>query len=156
MYASEHTTEQARWDFVHAYNPTINTLPDAFQFGDSPEMAEQLLALVLSGQKVATTSWPADPSIHVGTLSIVLNGQGQPAALIRTVKVEHVPFLEVTTAFAASEGEGDLTLDWWRDAHRRFFSRQREERPFSDAERVQCETFEVVWPRHINPNSSQP
>ncbi|MFC6618141.1 ASCH domain-containing protein [Deinococcus radiophilus] len=151
MSSPETATEQVLWDFVHAYDPGIETLPDAFQFGDSPDMADRLLALVLSGQKVATTGWPADPSIHPGMLSVVLDGQGQPAALIRTVKVEHIPFLDVSAEFAASEGEGDLTLDWWRDAHRTFFGRQQADRPFSDAEQVQCETFEVVWPEPAAP-----
>ena len=133
--------------FAQAYDPALTEAPEAFQFGDSPEMADRLLALVLSGKKTATTGWPADPSVYEGMLSIVLDGRNQPRAIIRTVQVEQVPFLEVSAAFAAAEGEGDLTLDWWREAHRHFFLRQQTEHPFPDKEAVQCETFEVVWPQ---------
>lgn len=72
---------------------------------------------------------------------------GDPAALIREIKVD--PFLEVTEDFAATEGEGDLSLERWRREHRAFFARVAPYygREFSDAELVQCETFEVVHPK---------
>lgn len=135
--------------FALACDPGIAKLPEAFQFGDSPEMADELAALVLTGRKTATTSWPLDPSITEGTLNIVLDGRGDPAALIRTVKVEHVPFLEVAEDFAAAEGEGDLSLEHWRREHRAFFTRVAPSygREFTDAELVQCEAFEVVHPK---------
>ncbi|WP_420536345.1 ASCH domain-containing protein [Corynebacterium jeddahense] len=82
-----------------------------------------------------------------GTLNIVVDGRGDPAALIREIKVD--PFLEVTEDFAATEGEGDLSLERWRREHRAFFARVAPYygREFSDAELVQCETFEVVHPK---------
>lgn len=141
-------TESTRlWEFVREYDPTLTELPEAFAFGDSSEMADRLLEVVLSGKKTATTGWPADPNVTPNMLSIVLDGRGQPRAILRIVKVELLPFLEVPAAHAAAEGEGDLSLDWWRTEHRRFFLRQEAERPFTDDENVQCETFEVVWPR---------
>lgn len=134
------------WQFVHAYDPTLTELPPAFSFGDAPEMADHLLGLVLTGRKTATTSWPCDPTVQVGELSVVLDGRGEPAAIIKTVKVEQTPFLEVTPQFAAAEGEGDRTLGYWRDTHRQFFTRvsRGSGKQFSDAEIVQCETFELV------------
>ena len=45
---------------------------------------------------------------------LLLDGRANPAALIREIKVEHVPFLEVTEDRAATEGEGDLSLERWR------------------------------------------
>lgn len=79
----------------------------------------------------------------------MLDGRANPAALIREIKVEHVPFLEVTEDFAAAEGEGDLSLERWRREHRAFFARVAPsyDSEFTDAEIVQCETFEVVHPK---------
>ncbi len=33
----------------------------------------------------------------------------------------------MTEEFAASEGEGDKSLEWWRNAHWKFFSRECED-----------------------------
>ena len=33
-----------------------------------------------------------------------------------------VPFNEVDEAFAIEEGEGDCSLEWWREAHWEYFS----------------------------------
>lgn len=124
-----------------------------FAFGDSPEMADELLALVLSGAKTGTTSWPCDPEVRVGVEDTILDGRGEPAAVIRYVRVEQVPFNEATAEFAASEGEGDLSLDYWRRAHKEFFTSV--DPSFSEDETVQCETFELVYslPRDHAPHS---
>ena len=54
---------------------------ESFAFGDSPELADELLALVLIGRKTATC-WPAregDKGVAVGKRWIVKDGQGQAA-----------------------------------------------------------------------------
>lgn len=43
---------------------------EACGFGDSPELADELAALVLSGQKTATCGWPINPEIVAGTYSV--------------------------------------------------------------------------------------
>ena len=63
-----------------------------FQFGDSPELADELLALVLSGAKTATCGAMRDfndkePAPTVGRRDVVLDGQGRPACVIETVSV---------------------------------------------------------------------
>ena len=118
---------------------------EAFGFGDSPGMADELAALVLSGQKTATCGWPLNPEIVAGSYSVMLDGQGAPLAVIESLEVRELPFLEVEAQFAYDEGEGDRTLEWWRDAHRRFFSRQPEGAAWNDEQVVQCERFRVVW-----------
>jgi uncharacterized protein YhfF len=59
-----------------------------------------------------------------------------------------VAFDEVTEEFAATEGEGDGSLAFWREAHWAAFSRgfegtARSARPDMP---VVCERFEVVFP----------
>jgi uncharacterized protein YhfF len=113
-----------------------------WSFGDSPELADALLALVLDGRKTATC-WAAaaiGPSA-VGERSIVLDGAGQPAAVLETLSCQAVRFCDVEADFAAAEGEGDLSLDYWRAAHRRYFTRAG---VFAEDMDLWCETFRVV------------
>lgn len=121
-------------------------IAEAFGFGDSPTMADELAALVLSGQKTATCSWPPSPEIMAGTCSVMLDGRGEPLAVIESLEVRELPFLDVEAQFAYDEGEGDRTLAWWRAAHRQFFARQPEGADWNDEQVVQCERFRVVYP----------
>ena len=103
--------------------------PQAWSFGDEPELAEKLLDAVLAGDKSATSSalWDYDeegaPLPVVGELSILLDGENHPRALIRTTSVETTAFEEVDEDFAAAEGEGDRTLESWRKGHEAYFRR---------------------------------
>ena len=116
----------------------------SFSFGDSPAMADELLALVLAGSKTATCSLyvPSDPDLsRPGEHSIVCDGSGRPACVIETVEVTVQRYNEVDAAFAHDEGEGDRTLEYWRRAHREFFERHG---VFADDMMLECERFRVV------------
>jgi uncharacterized protein YhfF len=115
--------------------------PESFAFGDSAELADELLALVLAGKKTATC-WAAsegDKGVVVGKRWIVNDGQGR--AVLETVEVERRRFAEVDAAFAHDEGEGDRTLSWWRQAHTDYFTRRGE---FAPGLEVYCERFRLV------------
>ncbi len=124
------------------------------EFGDSPELIEQLAALVVAGPKRATTSlarWyreGGEAMPMVGGFGVVVGGDGTARCVVRTVRVEVIPFSRVGEEFAFVEGEGDRTLVWWRAAHRRFFEREaaREGFAFDDEHDVVLERFELVWP----------
>lgn len=126
---------------------------EAFCFGDSEAMANELGDLVLCGIKRATAAslWAYEkegrPAPQPGSLSIVTNGSGQPLCVIETRSVEVMPFVEVTAEFAAVEGEGDGSLSFWRQAHREFFTRdcQRMGKQFTESMPVVCERFVVVY-----------
>ncbi|MEM7114775.1 MAG: ASCH domain-containing protein, partial [Chloroflexota bacterium] len=62
--------------------------------------------------------------------------------------VEIVPFNEVTAVFAATEGEGDGSLAYWRRVHWAFFTRDLANWGLEPTETmpVICEVFEVVFP----------
>jgi len=127
--------------------------PEAWSFGDSPEMANELGELVFKGIKSATTSllWeyeflreqPPKP----GDLSIILDGQGSPLCVIETVQVEIKPFDQVDERFAYDEGEGDRSLNYWRTVHTHFFNRacQQIGRSFRENIPVVCERFRVIY-----------
>src|SRR5262245_36847989 len=121
---------------------------EQFAFGDSPEMADELLALVLAGTKTATCSAlseyeaegePID--LTPGGRSVVLDGRGRPACVIETCEVTIRRFDEVDAAFARDEGEGDRSLAYWRSEHERFF---RKHGVFSADMPLVCERFRLV------------
>jgi uncharacterized protein YhfF len=99
------------------------------EFGDSPQLSDHLLWLVRAGVKRATAAllWEfeaeSEPLPAVGEIEIAVNHASRPAVVLRYTAVDIVPFNEVTGEFAAREGEGDLSLAYWRVAHWDFFSR---------------------------------
>ena len=66
--------------------------------------------------------------------------------VVQNQSVEIVPFNEVTAEYAAIEGEGDGSLDYWRRTHEAFFSREckRIGRQPSENMPVVCCVFEVL------------
>ncbi|MCV2490745.1 ASCH domain-containing protein [Geodermatophilus sp. YIM 151500] len=124
------------------------------QFGDSAELAEELIGLVLHGPKRATAALVADfvgegqPLPRIGGHWIACDGAGVPRAVLRTTELRLGPIGSVDDAFARDEGEGDRTRADWLAGHRRYFERTcaaRGER-FTDDQDVVFERFRVVWP----------
>jgi len=116
----------------------------SFSFGDSSEMADELLDLVLLGRKTAT-SWAAVHGVldgeKVGERMIVKDGKGNPRVVIETTELTRRKFNEVDETFARDEGEGDLSLEYYKKAHRGYFKR---EETFSEEMEVYCQRFRVV------------
>lgn len=147
-------------DFWRAY---LSTLPEgssardegyeAWSFGDGPEMADELGGLVLAGRKTATCSalWEleaeGEPAARPGEKTVILDGDDEPLCVIETTEVEIRRFDEVDKRFARDEGEGDRSLAYWREAHRRFFAGTLPEigRRFSEEMPLVCERFRVIY-----------
>ncbi|MFY8105457.1 MAG: ASCH domain-containing protein, partial [Elstera sp.] len=115
-----------------------------FQFGDSPELADELLGLVLSGVKTATCGALRDygtvePMPQVGRRDVVLDGAGRPACVIETTEVTIRRFCDVDDHFAVAEGEGPYEA--WRSGHIAYFTRNGGYTP--DMELV-CERFRLI------------
>ena len=70
--------------------------------------------------------------------------------------MEVVPFNEVSAEFAAREGEGDGSLEYWRKAHWAYFSREcgRMGREPIETMPVVCSSFEVLNVVHDEPGIS--
>jgi uncharacterized protein YhfF len=114
----------------------------SFAFGDGPQLADELLGLVIRGLKTATCSTQDEPNTSTpGEQWIVLDGSGQPACVIETTEVTYRRFGEVDAGFAFEEGEGDRSLDHWRNAHRNYFGRQGK---FSEDMLLMCERFRLI------------
>lgn len=132
---------------AHASLPSV--VPEAWAFGATPAQADDLLALVLEGVKTGTASSlrdyeaDAEPIPAEGDVSIVLDGDGDPRAVLEVTAVDVVPFRDVTPAHARAEGEDDRTLASWRRIHETFW-RTHSPRGFAPDMPVVCERFRVV------------
>jgi len=129
-------------------------LPLAWAFGATPAHADELLHLVLAGVKTGTASslWDYDasgePLPEVGELSIILDGAGEPRAVIETTGIDIVPFDEVDAEHAHAEGEGDRSLAQWREVHERYWRAHSENaRGYEPDMPVVCERFRLLYPR---------
>lgn len=132
---------------MNSMENTNNDYFERFAFGDSPEMADELLALVLSGKKTATVSviLESDQKPNVGDLSLVLDGRGNPACVIKTVHLETVKFCDLTWDMVKLEGE-DETFEQWKAGNIRYWTRDADRRgyTFNDQTPITFERFEVV------------
>ena len=114
----------------------------SFAFGDGPELADELLDLVMKGVKTATCSTEDEPNTSTpGERWIVLDGSGTPRCVIESTEVSYRRYNEVDAAFAYEEGEGDCSLAYWRQAHHTYFGRQGR---FSEDMMLMCERFRLV------------
>ena len=129
----------------------------SWHFGTGGKMADDLVQLVLDGGKRATAGalWSyeaeGDHIPQVGEYSVITDGRGRARCVIMTVSVEVIPFCEVSAEFAAAEGEGDLSLEYWRDGHWKYFTEDLKTWGLSPERTmpVVCERFEVVFPADI-------
>ena len=126
---------QALWDeFVATGTGDALAAAEAtysrWSFGDSPEMADRLLALVVAGVKRATCGSldayraRGEALPVLGEYSVVCDGAGEARCVIQTTSVRVVAFEDVDEAFAAEEGEGDRSLSSWRRGHMAYFERE--------------------------------
>ena len=132
---------------MNSMENTNNDYFERFAFGDSSEMADELLALVLSGKKTATVSvvLESDQKPNVGDLSLVLDGRGNPACVIKTVHLETVKFCDLTWDMVKLEGE-DETFEQWKAGNIRYWTRDAARRGYTlnDQTPITFERFEVV------------
>jgi uncharacterized protein YhfF len=125
-----------------------------WHFGNTCEMALELAALVMSGRKTATASSAEmnrrrpENEPHPDGYSVVTDFDGKPLCVLRTTEIRHLPFTEVDPQFAADEGEGDLSLEYWRRVHWDYFTREAAHHgfTFNEDSMVCCERFKVLFP----------
>jgi len=126
---------------------------ESWAFCGGGPMADELVELVLAGTKRATAGalWSYEHEgaaiPQPGDFSVVFDARGVARCVIRATQCDVVPFGQVSAEFAAAEGEGDLSLEYWRKGHWRFFTAELAEFgrvPEADMP-VVCERFEVVF-----------
>jgi uncharacterized protein YhfF len=143
--------------FWLAYQRACDVQVEGFSasaFGHTRALADELAALVEAGVKRAHATPLRDfekdlePLPQPGEHLVVLDGEGEPRAIVRTTHVEKRHFSEIDDAFAFEAGEGDLTLRWWLTAHRQDYAARGEAEGWEAHERMELvlEHFERVWP----------
>jgi uncharacterized protein YhfF len=99
---------------------------------------DELLDLVGKGKKRATAHLQLDFEINgvrrrqVGDYWVVVDTASNPRYLVRVTDVDVRPFNAVEASFAAREGEGDSSLDYWTRVHREYFE-------------PQCAAWGIAW-----------
>ena len=122
-------------------------------YGDSPELANELIQLILIGKKTATCGslweWEDEgkPLTQAGDLWVEVDGSGTPVCITETTEVTIRKYNEVDADFARAEGEGDRSLAYWRQAHKNYFSRTLPKigREFSEDMPLVRERFKVIY-----------
>jgi uncharacterized protein YhfF len=79
--------------------------------------------------------------------SVVTDFDGNPLCVIQTTEIRHLPFDEVDAQFAFAEGEGDQTLESWREGHWRYFTQEAGESAveFNEKSLICCERFALLY-----------
>lgn len=150
------------WDsYVAAHPEHASEDPPVEAFGDSPEMADRLLELVLTGSKRATAGLVADYAADgealplAGEHWVVTDGLEQPRAVLRNTDVRTGRLDSVDDEFAWDEGEGDRTRDTWLTDHRAYAERRCAAQGLTippegvDALETVFQRFAVVWPPEL-------
>ena len=143
-------TAKELWkDFIANKNLDVDHY-EAWSFGAE---ADSLAQLVVSGEKTATAS--AYPLYEIdneclptsGEYSVILDSKNNAVCIIQTTKVTVVPFNEVTAEHAYKEGEGDKSLNYWREVHEKIFTEWMNEagEEFTFDMEVVCEEFSVIY-----------
>lgn len=126
---------------------------EAWHFCNNEKDANELAELTKKGIKRGTAgmlkSYEADnePIPKVGNFIVITDWKENGVCIIQVEKVEILPFGEITEEHARIEGEGDKSLKYWGEGHRKFFSQEAEELgiEFNEEIEVVFETFKVVY-----------
>ena len=127
---------------------------ETFRVGDSEASANHGAQLILSGKKTATSCllWEFEaantPAPKVGNLSILLDGNDNPACVVETIEADIRGFDTADAAFARDYGEWDGTLSTWQEKNWAYNCRLCEtlgKEPRRDMPMV-FERFRVVYP----------
>ena len=142
------------WEAFITNNNLADCGYEAWAFGVEADLLAHLVAI---GEKTATASaYPLYELENVplpkrGAYNVVLDSNGDGVCIIQTQKVTVVPFSEVTAEHAYKEGEGDKSLDYWREVHEKFFAECLNEAglKFTSDMKVVCEEFSVVFKKQV-------
>ena len=127
--------------------------PKTIHFCDNEKDANDCAKLVKKGIKKTTShsllglQYRKEPIPKIGDFKVVTDWEGKAQCIIRTVSVKYRPFFSIDEQYAKMEGEGDKSLEYWKNTHWAYYVRELE--PFNRVPResmiVVCEEFEKVF-----------
>lgn len=122
----------------------------AWSFGNTKEMADELAELVNCNIKTATTSAfelceIGDDMPQVGDYNIILNSSKEPVCITQTKVVYIMPYNLITPEHAWREG--DRSYKYWREVHDSFFVEEYKSvgKKFYEQAPMLCEVFEKIY-----------
>lgn len=111
-----------------------------WQFGIDNDI---LIELVLSGKKTATTSIYDENDLPIiNEEKILIFNNEKKACITKTIDFKIMKFKDMTEDCARLEGEGDLSLDYWKKVHHDFFKKQNND--FNEDSLIVFEIFKVT------------
>ena len=150
-----HKSIENLWNDFLKDNPNnrIKNIPLSFYFCDNEKDADECAELVVKGikQATATSLWWYEKNNEtlpkVGDQYVVTNWNGYAKAVIETIKVEQIPYNHITPEFAAVEGEGDKSLEYWKRVHEEYYKREIEPHgdKFDENMIIVCEYFKTIY-----------
>lgn len=104
---------------------------------------DMLFELVRNGRKRGTCCrYVNDKNMaYVGEIQEIYNGHGD-TIMIQIVAVRKCRFCDIDEAWAQIEGEGDLSLTYWRDVHIDFFTKHYHD--FQETDLLELNEFKVL------------
>lgn len=138
------------WEMFRAEYNIKTEEHQVWQFGFD---ADELLDLVVKEKKTATSSADilyalGNETLPVeGLYNVILNAKEEAICIVQTTKVDIIPFNRVSEKHACKEGEGDGSLEHWRESHKNFFSEEllRIGEQFDENMKIVCEEFCLVY-----------
>lgn len=150
------TAEELWHKFCEEKKIDETTPYEAWAFGGEDDAKDELLELVLCGRKFGTASAydeymaeeVKDDLPKVGDYSVLLWANGEAACVIQNYEVYIRTFECVSPFHAYAEGEGDRTLESWKDIHAKFFKPRLETlgKTLDGKSLIVCEQFFVEYP----------
>ncbi len=148
-------TPKQLWDkFIKEFPEYANEpMPAVDHFCNNEKDANECAKLVVEGKKIGTCGAlisyeKSNTSIpKIGDLWIITDWDKNAVCIIKTTQIEPKKFSEIDKKWAETEGEGDLSLAYWKRVHWDFFTKelqQYNEKPSEDMVLI-CETFEKIF-----------
>lgn len=142
------------WEKVKKEKGIQDDFNDAWGFGDNPELKQEMIELILNGKKRTSTNLLIEsklagyPDSRIGAYHIILDGEDNPTAVIRTVQLTLGKLEDVSDDHAYWEGEGDRTRETYLNEHIKYYKRIGEQLGFEfnlDLE-LEFERFKLIYP----------
>ena len=111
---------------------------------------DELFELVRNGRKCGTCGRYSDasPMANVGEIQEIFNSHGE-IIRIQITSVRKCRFCDIDDTWARTEGEGNLSLEYWREVHIDFFNKYYPD--FQETDWLELNEFKVIkiQPRNL-------
>ena len=144
----KNASAQELWnDFVNNTPYTVgDSIPKVIHFCDNEKDANNCSELVNKEIKRASSHSLLGLQLRkevlpkIGDLAIVTDWNGKAKSIIRTTGVKLIPYFAIREEHARMEGEGDKSLNYWKQVHWEYYTRE-----LSEFGRVPRESMIVVF-----------